>query len=108
MMCHRMGRPPTSTIGLGRREGSSLSRGPRTPARIMAFTQSPYSHSIGNVLWRDLFCALKVIRYLTPSLCTGSGARFDCIAGVGIENRVHGISGAAKGKMLMAEVACGH
>src|SRR3954452_4249871 len=36
-MCHRIGRPPTSTIGLGGSWVSSLSRLPRPPARITAF-----------------------------------------------------------------------
>src|ERR1700749_311670 len=40
MTCHRMGRPPISTIGLGRRDVSSLSRVPKPPARIMAFTHT--------------------------------------------------------------------
>src|SRR5580692_7304035 len=36
-MCHRIGRPPISTIGFGRTPVSSLSRVPRPPARITAF-----------------------------------------------------------------------
>src|ERR1700749_4262903 len=36
-MCQRIGRPPISTIGLGRITVSSLSRVPRPPARITAF-----------------------------------------------------------------------
>src|SRR5216684_1311656 len=36
-MCHRMGRPPISTIGLGRRCVSSLIRVPSPPARITPF-----------------------------------------------------------------------
>jgi len=41
-MCQRMGRPPISTIGLGRMPVSSLSRVPRPPARITAFISSSY------------------------------------------------------------------
>src|SRR5258708_6217587 len=40
MMCQRMGRPPISTIGLGRMDVSSLSRVPKPPARIMSFTHT--------------------------------------------------------------------
>src|SRR5215471_749138 len=40
-MCHRIGRPPISTIGLGRTVVSSLSRVPNPPARITAFIDSP-------------------------------------------------------------------
>src|SRR5271163_3868878 len=38
MMCHSIGLPPISTMGLGRTVVSSLSREPRPPARITAFT----------------------------------------------------------------------
>src|ERR1017187_475768 len=38
MMCHRMGRPPTSTMGLGRNSVSSRSRVPKPPHRITTFT----------------------------------------------------------------------
>src|SRR5450830_483842 len=42
MICHRIGLPPTSTIGFGRRVVSSLSREPIPPARMTAFmTPSP-------------------------------------------------------------------
>jgi hypothetical protein len=37
MMCHRMGLPPISTIGLGRRTVSSESRDPNPPARMIVF-----------------------------------------------------------------------
>src|SRR5262249_40394255 len=37
MMCHRMGRPPISTSGLGRRSVSSARRLPRPPAKIPTF-----------------------------------------------------------------------
>src|SRR4051794_40114015 len=37
MMCHRIGRPPISTIGFGRTSVSSASRVPRPPARIATF-----------------------------------------------------------------------
>src|SRR5271166_743433 len=38
MMCQSIGLPPISTIGLGRTAVSSLSREPKPPARITAFT----------------------------------------------------------------------
>lgn len=41
MMCHRMGRPPISIIGLGRMVVSSDRRVPRPPARITAFIVCP-------------------------------------------------------------------
>src|SRR5215469_3620541 len=40
-ICHRIGRPPISTIGLGRMVVSSLRRVPNPPARITAFIDSP-------------------------------------------------------------------
>src|ERR1700728_2993503 len=36
-MCQSMGRPPISTMGLGRREVSSLILVPKPPARMIAF-----------------------------------------------------------------------
>jgi len=41
MMCQRIGRPPTSTIGFGRYSVSSLNRVPRPPANNTAFTTVP-------------------------------------------------------------------
>src|SRR6516225_8340188 len=41
MMCHRIGFPPISTIGFGRRLVSSDKRDPIPPARITAFIQPP-------------------------------------------------------------------
>src|SRR6266851_7172947 len=38
MMCQSIGLPPISTIGFGRTAVSSLSREPKPPARITAFT----------------------------------------------------------------------
>src|SRR6202035_2767937 len=40
-MCHRIGRPPISTIGLGRETVSSLSRVPSPPANMTAFIPHP-------------------------------------------------------------------
>src|SRR6476659_10567253 len=40
MMCQRMGMPPTSIIGFGRREVSSPRRVPSPPARITACTRT--------------------------------------------------------------------
>ena len=37
MMCQRIGRPPISTIGLGRNSVSSRNRVPNPPAKITAF-----------------------------------------------------------------------
>src|SRR5580692_4588939 len=47
-MCHRIGMPPMSTIGLGRTVVSSLSRVPRPPARITAFTDERTSSRFGG------------------------------------------------------------
>src|SRR5262245_6227901 len=41
MMCHRIGRPPISTIGLGLTPVSSAKRVPAPPARITTFMQYP-------------------------------------------------------------------
>ena len=41
MMCHRIGRPPISIIGLGRRWLSSEMRVPSPPARMTAFMIAP-------------------------------------------------------------------
>lgn len=51
MMCHRIGWVPISTIGLGRRCVSSLSRVPRPPARITAFIQRFCDLEIGKVIY---------------------------------------------------------
>ena len=42
MMCQRIGLPPISIIGLGRRCDSSLMRVPMPPARITAFMRTPW------------------------------------------------------------------
>src|SRR5438270_560770 len=42
MMCHRIGIPPISTIGLGRRDVSSPRRVPNPPARITACTRTSF------------------------------------------------------------------
>src|SRR3990167_2918830 len=41
MMCHSMGRPPISTMGLGLREVSSVILEPKPPARMTAFIVVP-------------------------------------------------------------------
>src|SRR4051794_11018243 len=41
MMCHSIGRPPISTIGLGRTVVSSESRVPSPPAKMTTFTNPP-------------------------------------------------------------------
>src|SRR5215472_672120 len=41
-MCHKIGRPPISTIGLGRIEVSSTNRVPSPPARMTAFISFPF------------------------------------------------------------------
>src|SRR5579864_4905954 len=43
-MCHRIGRPPISTIGFGRVTVSSLSRVPSPPANMTAFIRF-YGHN---------------------------------------------------------------
>src|SRR5438309_6515963 len=42
MMCHRIGIPPTSTIGFGRSDVSSPRRVPSPPARITACTRTSF------------------------------------------------------------------
>ena len=41
MMCHRIGFPPISTMGLGRRRVSSDNRVPNPPAKISTFIIPP-------------------------------------------------------------------
>jgi hypothetical protein len=48
MMCHSTGRPPSSTIGLGRVVVSSLMRVPKPPARITAFTGRRHPDATGQ------------------------------------------------------------
>src|SRR5277367_2695604 len=43
MMCQRIGRPPSSTSGLGRNSVSSRSRVPRPPHRITTFMSRPFA-----------------------------------------------------------------
>src|SRR5690606_42164160 len=45
MMCQRIGLPPISTIGFGRRVVSSANRVPNPPARITAFIYSTPSRA---------------------------------------------------------------
>src|SRR3989304_2642426 len=45
MICHRIGRPPISTIGFGSSSVTSLRRVPCPPHRITTFIRSPLSHS---------------------------------------------------------------
>src|ERR1700761_2961507 len=73
-----------------------------------------------HVIWRNLFYARVrrsngcVESHSIPyticalALCFRSGAGFDCFACAGIEGLIHPVPGAAKRKMLMAEVAAGH
>src|SRR5271157_2328669 len=52
MMCQRMGRPPTSTMGFGRNSVSSRSRVPNPPHRITTFTFGrPRHRSAGVAQW---------------------------------------------------------
>src|SRR6476646_3266833 len=60
MMCHRIGRWPMSTIGLGRDSVSSLNRVPMPPARITTFTTPPS--------WP------AAVRYLSSPLCASRHA----------------------------------
>lgn len=58
MMCHKIGWPPISTIGLGRTCVSSASREPRPPARMTTFIQpNPALLRCSNSIacWRDKF-----------------------------------------------------
>jgi hypothetical protein len=47
-MCHRIGLPPTSTIGFGREEVSSAILVPKPPAKITAFKVQPLEKSYIN------------------------------------------------------------
>ncbi len=54
MMCHRIGRPPISTIGLGLRWVSSLRRVPNPPARMTHFMLSALCPglALGESFWK--------------------------------------------------------
>src|SRR5437763_16543386 len=56
MMCQRIGRPPTSTLGLGLSVVSSDRRVPRPPARITVF--------MGLSMSRKGSFRVSVVRYL--------------------------------------------
>src|SRR4051795_10012037 len=49
MMCQRIGRPPTSTIGFGRNSVSSRRRVPRPPHKITTFTEKELLHEATNL-----------------------------------------------------------
>jgi len=71
MMCHKMGRPPISTIGFGRNSVSSRRRVPMPPARITAFTVSPF---VSPALSLSAVCAqgrkTSILGWLLLSLVT--------------------------------------
>jgi hypothetical protein len=48
MICHRIGRPPISTIGFGRMTVSSLRRVPAPPASNTAFIEVAYIRNHAN------------------------------------------------------------
>src|SRR5882672_132677 len=50
MMCHRIGRPPISIMGLGRTCVSSLIRVPIPPARMTAFMNDAVASSLTVLL----------------------------------------------------------
>src|SRR6478609_11759047 len=63
MMCQSIGLPPISTIGFGRTAVSSLSREPKPPARITAFTAK-------EVSYRDTGCDVPRTSPPAASACT--------------------------------------
>src|ERR1700724_2281055 len=126
MMAHRGGPPPISTIGLGRIEVSSLSRVPRPPARIMAFTHTTGSRLL--MLRKTSVTAKTSVTWSRPSCGMASRAvwlvdaavwqhelpadrrlraGFDCFVLTGKRNRSVLRSGAAEGEVFVAEVAGG-
>src|SRR6185503_5886076 len=56
MMCHRIGRPPISTIGLGRNSVSSRNRVPSPPHRMTTFIEFPPNNLLRG---RLQFCLLN-------------------------------------------------
>src|ERR1035437_2493105 len=56
MMCHRIGRSPISTMGLGLEAVSSDSRVPRPPARMTTFTTRPLLLMRCLGPWRQCIC----------------------------------------------------
>src|SRR5450759_4182044 len=80
MMCQRMGRPPMSTIGLGRDSVSSARRVPCPPARmttlmrpIMPDQEPPSSGSVGSQ-WRSWLDQRAPL--VTIGMPTYNGARY--------------------------------
>src|SRR5271166_3097142 len=56
MICHRMGRPPISTMGLGRYSVSSRKRVPSPPQSITTFTKfswQPLSADCKNIYYTE-------------------------------------------------------
>src|SRR6266850_2546109 len=67
MMCHRMGRSPISTIGLGRDAVSSDRRVPRPPARMTTFTARPLPPDDQASTFARSVPAPNVVATATPS-----------------------------------------
>src|SRR5262245_1726217 len=70
MMCHRIGFPPISTIGFGRKVVSSERRDPNPPARMTTFTApllqiSPAFISTTLSVW---LMGLRLLRYQAVTL----------------------------------------
>src|ERR1041385_5540310 len=78
MTCHSTGRPPISTMGFGRTAVSSLSREPKPPARITAFT----ARSLLNPQ-REIACEVPSTSPEAPSACTAkTGATLATVVAV--------------------------
>src|ERR1700728_1444701 len=71
-MCHRIGRPPISTIGLGRVTVSSLSRVPSPPANMTAFIPILWCSQALRYLSRKRF-PLSVVCETSPQVHTVHG-----------------------------------
>src|SRR5688572_5292498 len=80
MMCHRMGRPPISTIGFGRSTVSSDSREPRPPARMTAL--------IFVLLFSEIYVAIRAV---ICSVHTSGGFKGDVwlVLGAPLHQRAH-------------------
>src|SRR5438876_3499350 len=72
MMCQRIGRPPISTMGLGRTSVSSLMRVPKPPARITAFI-SLHNIAVAEIKTRDGVLLLGASGFFGPALIEAFG-----------------------------------
>ena len=77
MMCQRIGRPPISTIGLGRNSVSSRRRVPSPPQRMTTFTgTSTYNAAFPSII--PGICRVGRAQRAPPKMTEsyGGGARY--------------------------------